>query len=73
MFNNLVFQVVNLSHEWAAKAALPQHVVQMLNNFPDTLHPMSQFSAAITAMNSESKFVEAYNSGAPKADYWRVS
>ncbi|KXJ14832.1 citrate synthase, mitochondrial [Exaiptasia diaphana] len=64
-------QVVNLSHEWAAKADLPQHVVQMLNNFPDTLHPMSQFSAAITAMNSESKFVQAYNSGVPKADYWR--
>ncbi|KAK3753302.1 hypothetical protein QZH41_015245 [Actinostola sp. cb2023] len=64
-------QVVNLSHEWASKAALPQHVVQMLNNFPDTLHPMSQFSAAITAMNSESKFVQAYNSGVHKAEYWK--
>lgn len=63
---------MNLSHEWAAKADLPQHVVQMLNNFPDTLHPMSQFSAAITAMNSESKFVQAYNSGVPKTEYWRV-
>jgi citrate synthase len=44
----------------------------MLNNFPDTLHPMSQFSAAITAMNSESKFVQAYNSGAKKTEYWKV-
>ncbi|XP_031557908.1 citrate synthase, mitochondrial-like isoform X2 [Actinia tenebrosa] len=64
-------QVDNLSHEWAAKADLPQHVVQMLNNFPDTLHPMSQFSAAVTAMNSESKFVKAYNSGVKKTEYWK--
>ncbi|XP_027057357.1 citrate synthase, mitochondrial-like [Pocillopora damicornis] len=40
-------QVDNLSKEWAANADLPPHVVQMLNNFPETLHPMSQFSAAI--------------------------
>lgn len=65
--------MVNLSHEWAAKADLPQHVVQMLNNFPDTLHPMSQLSAAITAMNSESKFVKAYSSGVHKSEYWQVS
>ncbi|EDO48974.1 predicted protein, partial [Nematostella vectensis] len=63
-------QVDNLSKEWAAKADLPQHVVQMLNNFPDTLHPMSQFSAAITAMNTESKFVQAYNKGVNKKEYW---
>lgn len=44
----------------------------MLNNFPDTLHPMSQFSAAITAMNSESKFAAAYNKGVHKAEYWEV-
>lgn len=68
----MILQVDNLSHEWAAKADLPQHVVQMLNNFPDTLHPMSQFSAAITAMNSESKFVKAYSSGVNKAEYWKV-
>lgn len=63
-------QVDNLSKEWAAHADLPQHVVQMLNNFPETLHPMSQFSAAITAMNSESKFAKAYAQGVPKSSYW---
>ena len=66
-------QVDNLSKEWAANAALPPHVVQMLNNFPETLHPMSQFSAAITAMNSESHFTRAYSSGVPKSDYWEVN
>jgi len=63
-------QVDNLSKEWAAHADLPQHVVQMLNNFPETLHPMSQFSAAITAMNSESKFAKAYAQGVHKNTYW---
>lgn len=66
-------QVDNLSREWAANADLPQHVVQMVNNFPDTLHPMSQFSAAITAMNSESKFAKAYASGVTKAQYWEYA
>lgn len=54
-------QVDTLSREWANRAALPGHVVTMLNNFPTTLHPMSQFSAAITALNSESKFAKAYS------------
>ena len=31
---------------------------------------MAQFSAAITACNSESKFVKAYNEGANKSTYW---
>ncbi|PIK53241.1 putative citrate synthase, mitochondrial-like [Apostichopus japonicus] len=63
-------QVKALSNEWAKRAAIPSHVVQMLNNFPTTLHPMSQFSAAIVALNSESKFAEAYSKGVHKSKYW---
>ena len=65
-------QVDNLSREWAAHADLPQHVVQMLNNFPETMHPMSQFSTAITAMNTESQFAKAYAQGVHKAKHWEV-
>jgi citrate (Si)-synthase len=54
-------QVDALSREWANRAALPAHVVTMLNNFPSTLHPMSQLSAAVTALNTESKFAKAYS------------
>ena len=61
-----------ISQDWASRAAVPQHVVQMLNNFPSTLHPMSQLSAAVTAMNSESKFVKAYSEGVSKTKYWEV-
>lgn len=45
----------------------------MVANFPNTLHPMSQFSAAITAMQMESKFARAYADGLNKNVYWEVS
>lgn len=61
-FNN------NLRH----RAELPAHVVTMLNNMPSKLHPMSQFSAAVTALNSESKFAKAYSEGVHKSKYWEV-
>lgn len=63
-------QVKAISKEWANRAGLPSHVVTMLNNFPSNLHPMSQFSAAITALNSESKFAKAYSDGVKKTQYW---
>uniref|UniRef100_A0A672MUP2 Citrate synthase n=1 Tax=Sinocyclocheilus grahami TaxID=75366 RepID=A0A672MUP2_SINGR len=63
-------QVNWLSKEWAKRAALPSHVVTMLDNFPTNLHPMSQFSAAVTALNSESSFARAYSEGVNKAKYW---
>lgn len=63
-------QAKAISKEWAERGAIPSHVVQMLNNFPNNLHPMSQFSAAICAMQSESKFAKAYASGVHKSKYW---
>ena len=59
--------------EWNERAEVPNHVIKMLNNFPAKLHPMSQFSAAITAMNTESKFAKAYHDGVKKGSYWEVS
>ncbi|CRL00383.1 CLUMA_CG013651, isoform A [Clunio marinus] len=66
-------QVDSLSSEWANRAALPGHVVTMLNNFPTTLHPMSQLSAAVTALNHESKFAKAYSEGVHKSKYWEYT
>jgi citrate synthase len=63
-------QVNALSKEWAARAALPQHVVTLLNNLPTNVHPMSQLSAAATVLNSESKFAQAYRDGVHKSKYW---
>ncbi len=63
-------QVQAISKEWAQRADLPDHVVQLLDNFPANLHPMSQFVAAIAALQSESKFAQAYAKGVPKSTYW---
>jgi len=69
-------QVNALSAEWAARAGLPAHVEDMLNSLPSNVHPMSQFSAAVTLMNTQSKFAKvthirpAYNDGVHKSAYW---
>jgi len=63
-------QVEWITSEWNNRADIPQHVVTMLNNFPAQLHPMSQFSAAITVLNLGSKFAKAYSDNIPKAKYW---
>lgn len=66
-------QVRAVSKAWAAHADLPSHVVSMINNFPSHLHPMSQFSAAITACNTESLFAKAYADGVHKSTYWEYA
>jgi citrate synthase len=63
-------QVDWVSKEWNKRADIPQHVVTMLNNFPRHLHPMSQLSAAVNALQSESKFAKAYSEGVHKSKYW---
>ncbi|TGZ64982.1 hypothetical protein CRM22_006082 [Opisthorchis felineus] len=63
-------QVDEISKELANRADLPPHVAKMLDNFPSSLHPMSQFTSACAALNSESKFAKAYHEGVKKALYW---
>jgi citrate synthase len=50
-----------VSKDWASRAALPPHVVDLIANFPKTMHPMSQLVAAVAALQTESKFAKAYN------------
>ncbi|KAF6757091.1 citrate synthase [Ephemerocybe angulata] len=63
-------QVTALSKEWAARAALPEFVEEILDRCPPTLHPMSQFSLAVTALNHNSAFAKAYQEGVNKKEYW---
>ena len=39
-------------------------------DFPKDLHPMTQFSMAILALQKESKFAQAYQDGIHKTKYW---
>ncbi|KAG8863087.1 citrate (Si)-synthase [Tulasnella sp. 330] len=63
-------QVKGLSADWAARAALPSFVEELIDRCPSTLHPMSQFSLAVTALNHDSAFAKAYQDGIKKKDYW---
>ena len=47
-------QVSELSKDWAARAAIPEFVEELLDRCPPTLHPMSQFSLAVTAVRHAS-------------------
>lgn len=68
-----LLQVQAVSAEWAARADIPSHVANMIKSFPSTLHPMSQLSAAICALQSESKFAKAYAEGVHKTKYWEAT
>jgi citrate synthase len=63
-------QVEVLRQDLASRGTIPEHVVTMIKNFPKDLHPMSQFSAAVLALQRDSKFAKAYQQGVKKTQYW---
>jgi len=52
------------------RSAVPQYVKDLLRAMPRDTHPMTLFSAAILAMQRESKFAKAYKEGIKREDYW---
>ena len=62
--------VLDLSRDWASRSTVPQHVFDALDAMPTSAHPMTQFGAAILAMQTESNFAKAYREGINKKDYW---
>ena len=59
-----------LTAELHARAKLPPHVETMIRNFPKGMHPMTQLSSAILALQTESVFASEYAKGTPKTKYW---
>jgi citrate synthase len=53
-------QVREVSRDWASRAALPAHVVDLISSFPAEMHPMSQLVSAVAALQTESRFAKAY-------------
>jgi citrate synthase len=62
--------VINLSKDFATRAHVPQHVFDVIDALPKNSRPMTQFSAAILAMATESIFQKAYRAGVSKKFYW---
>ncbi|KAI7902624.1 citrate synthase [Cokeromyces recurvatus] len=66
-------QVDQLSAEWAARSAIPEFVEEIIDHCPKTLHPMSQFSIAVNALQHDSQFAKAYSKGIHKSQYWEFT
>jgi len=59
-----------LSDEWERRSELPKHVFDTLESLPTSVHPMTQFSIGIMAMQTESIFAHRYEAGFSKSEYW---
>jgi citrate synthase len=59
-----------LTHQWIRRSNVPEHVFSVLDSLPITTHPMTQFSVAINAMQTDSCFARRYDEGLNKSDYW---
>lgn len=62
--------VDHVSATWARRSHVPNHVFDVIESFPVSSHPMTQFTAAVLALQTESKFAKAYNEGISKKQYW---
>ncbi|XP_024371818.1 citrate synthase 4, mitochondrial isoform X2 [Physcomitrium patens] len=64
-------QVAGLTKDFRKRSKVPGFVFDVLNKFPTTAHPMSQLSAGIMALQTQSQFAKAYEEGIHKSKYWQ--
>lgn len=62
--------VEHISAVLARRSHVPNYVFDSIEALPIHTHPMTQFSIAIMALQTESLFAKAYNEGISKKDYW---
>ncbi|MBS1782048.1 MAG: citrate (Si)-synthase, eukaryotic [Bacteroidetes bacterium] len=62
--------VEHISATWARRSHVPNHVFDVIEALPVNTHPMTQFCAAILALQTESKFAKAYEEGISKKEHW---
>ncbi len=61
---------LNISRDLATRAHVPQHTFDVIEAMPKNSRPMTQFSAAILSMATESSFQKAYRAGVNKKYFW---
>merc|ERR1719356_1108841 len=61
-----------LNEELHKRATLPQSVITLVDSLPKDMHPMTQLSMGLLALQPESKFGMGYRNGTMgRADYWK--
>jgi citrate synthase len=62
--------VKTLQEDLKSRMKVPQYVWDILNAAPKNMHPMTMFSTAILAMQTESIFAKRYSEGMKKTKFW---
>lgn len=62
--------VLDVTNSWQRRSHVPSHVFDAIEALPKSSHPMTQFVAAIMALQTESIFAKKYAAGLNKKDYW---
>ena len=63
-------QAEEVVKDFKKRRQLPEYVKDVLRAMPRDTHPMTMYSAGILSMQRESVFVQKYNEGMSKMDYW---
>ncbi|GAA99275.1 uncharacterized protein L969DRAFT_16580 [Mixia osmundae IAM 14324] len=66
-------QTDDLIADLAERSTIPAYAEKIIDSFPKTLHPMTQFVSAVAALNHDSKFAKAYSAGMKKSEYWKTT
>lgn len=62
--------VDHLTSVLARRSHVPNYVFDAIESLPVTAHPMTQLSIGVMALQTESLFAKAYNTGISKSEYW---
>ena len=62
--------VAEITKEWQKRSALPAYLLDTLKSLPKDMHPMTQFSLAILALQKDSIFEQRYRKGMSKMEHW---
>ena len=62
--------VAEITKEWQKRSALPAYLLDTLKSLPKDMHPMTQFSLGILALQKDSIFEQRYRKGMSKMEHW---
>jgi citrate synthase len=63
-------QALAVEAEWTKRSDVPKYVFDALCAMPKETHPMTLFSMAVEALQTQSEFARRYHEGMQKEDYW---
>jgi len=66
-------EAASVTEELHSRSQLPAGTRRVINSLRKDMHPMTQLSIAVNAMQVDSKFAKAYQDGVRKSEYWKYA